>query len=677
MQPMQRNILTLLLSLLLLAGCVSPPAVRNNEQPSNKPSLTQQAVTLEQGGDYAAAAKLFEQIASGKHPPLRQSLLLRAVDNYLKAGDKESASRLLDSADARVHPALDFRRRLLLAEQALDKSRPDKALKLLETAPPIDTDPALVRRYHRIRAEGFRLSGNLLESARELGRLDLLLVDVDAKLANQQSIIQTLTTLTDTALELLQPSPPGVQGGWMELARIIKANAIHPGDIQSQLAGWLERFPSHPAMPELLDGYLQKLKAQYIRPNHLAVMLPMSGPYANAARAILDGFIAAYYEERPENRPRLVFYDNSNSADTWPLYRAAVQSGADMVIGPLDKESVAQMARAGELDIPVLALNQVPPEVAPPADLYQFGLSPEDEARQVAEKAWLDGHTRAVVLTPQGRWGDRLFSAFANRWERLGGLIAEHQRYNPKVHDFKQPIRAMLNIDESYARRKEIQRLLGKKVEFEPRRRADADFIFLAAKVNKARQIRPQLQFHHAADMPVYTTSHIFSGKTDLKQDLDLEGLLFPDIPWLLVSEANDPLSRQNIAEIIPGSRNSYRRLYALGIDSYRLLPHLARLQTSPTEMLAAKTGNLYLDDINHVHRQLVWAQMRGGSPRVLGYAPRMDFDIGELPPQVEVMPSIGDEATPTGKPVEVIDRGQAETGRATDKPPRRTYTGG
>ncbi len=641
MQPNRTIFLSFLLLLLLLTGCVPSTLVTEGEKvPSEADSLMQQAEALKAVGDYAGAAALFEQLARQNQPPARQVLLLRAAENLFQAEENEAATVLLARINTAALPQLDFQKSLLVAEMALARNRPDEALLLLMEAPQPEIAVALLQRYHQDRAEGFRLSGNLLESARELSELDRLIQELEPRLENQMAILQTLAALTDTALDLLQPSPPGIQGGWMELARVIKGTAGDTRQIQQLIEAWREKFPSHPAMPDLLDGYFQKLKALYRRPNHLAILLPMSGPYANAARALREGFMAAYYQQPAENRPYLAFYDSSNSADTWPLYQQAVDAGAEMVIGPLNKEGVAQMARAGELEVPVLALNQIPPMVTPPADLYQFGLSPEDEARQVAERAWLDGHTQAVVLTPRGSWGERVFEAFRDRWERLGGLLAEHQKYNAKENDFSKPIRALLNIDESYARKRGLQQLLGKNLEFEPRLRKDADFIFLVAKSQKARQIRPQLQFHHASGLPVYGTSHIYSGKPAPGDDQDLEGIKFPDIPWLLVAGGNEPLARENLAESLSESQSRYPRLYAMGIDSFSLLPHLARLQTTSRETLDGKTGNLYLDEINQIHRQLVWAEMHKGTPRIIGYAPRLDLDIGETP-----MPSAETEA--------------------------------
>lgn len=611
-----------MLILLTVVGCVPTPGVRTTDTGTDP--LMAQAIALEQEGQHSAAAELFEQLAMQALPPADQALLLRAAENHFLAQDSERATTLLARINTQALPALDFQRRLLVAELALNKNRPDEAMALLSEGIPEGTDNKLQQRFHADRAEGFRLTGNLLESARELGELDLLLEEMDKRLENQLLIIQTLTALTDTALDLLQPNPPGIQGGWMALARIIKGHTGDTALIQEQLKNWREQFPSHPAIPGLLDGYFQKLESQYQRPNHLAILLPKSGPYANAARALRDGFMAAYYQQPLESRPRLLFYDSSNSTDTWPLYRQAVDAGADMVIGPLNKDGVAQLARAGELEIPVLALNQVPPETTPPVTLYQFGLSPEDEARQVAERAWLDGHTRAIILVPQGDWGDRILQAFRNRWERLGGTLSEQQHYDAKENDFSGAIQALLNLDESRARRSRLQQLFGQNLEFEPRRREDADFIFLAATPSKARQIRPQFQFHHAADIPIYATSSIYTGVPAPDDDQDLEGIKFPDIPWLLVNEGDTPLARDTLARILPDSQGTYRRLYAMGIDSFRLLPHLGRLQSSSRETIDGKTGNLYLDSIRQVHRQLVWAEMTKGVPKAIGYAPRM-----------------------------------------------------
>jgi len=628
---MQQNryfLFPLLLLVTLVTGCVSDPSIKwvQSEVPDSlrHNPVFSHALDLESEGNYAEAALMLERLSQTTRPPLKQEAMLRAVENYLQAEDNESAFRLLQLIGTDNLPRLGLKRRVLLAEVANKGKRPDEALQLLEQPPERGMPSHLLSRYHKNRAEAFRLTGNMLESARQLAELDLLTQDPVARLDNQRSIVRTLTTYTNSALELLKPNPPGVFGGWIELTRAIKINANNPSQGQEAIQRWREEFSSHPALPQLLESQVQSVATGYSRPRQLAILLPKRGPYAKAAVALHDGIMSAHNNLPEHERPAIRIYDSSNSRQAYAIYQHALREGADRVIGPLIKESVAQIAKARSLEVPVLALNRSQAQ-APPDNLYQFGLAPEDEARQVAERAWVDGHTRAVVLTPQGNWGERIFKSFRDRWTGLGGTIVERQVYNTKENDFSIPIRSLLNIDESFQRRRSMRNALGRKIEFVPRRRQDAGFIFLLAKTRMARQIRPQLQFHHAAKLPIYTTSHSYSGKHAPKKDLDLEGVVFPDIPWLLTNEGDQPLSRSQIEPTLSKKSSSYGRLYAMGIDSYRMMPHLSRLRTSPRETLDGKTGILYIGQNNQVHRQLVWAKMKKGTPEVIGYAPRLE----------------------------------------------------
>src|SRR5690554_7108230 len=79
-----------------------------------------------------------------------------------------------------------------------------------------------------------------------------------------------------------------------------------------------------------------------------------------------------------------------------------------------------------------------------------------------------------------------------------------------------------------------MRRLLRQSTEFEPRRRQDADWLFLVALPQQARQIKPTLAFNFASDLPVYSTSHVYSGEPNPSKDRDLNGIVFCDTPWLL-----------------------------------------------------------------------------------------------------------------------------------------------
>jgi outer membrane PBP1 activator LpoA protein len=351
--------------------------------------------------------------------------------------------------------------------------------------------------------------------------------------------------------------------------------------------------------------------------------------------------MAAWYQQPPDHRPQLRFYDSSRLEDILQTYQQAVLQGAQRVVGPLNKDAVNMLMQMESLPQPVLALNQVEDQEAHQPNLYQFGLAPEDEAEQVAERAWLEGHQRALILTPIGNWGDRIGERFRQRWQTLGGQVLESQRYNAAENDFSQPIRLLLNIDESRARALALKRLLGRQLEANARRRQDADFIFLAALPQKGRQLGPQLKFHHGGDLPIYATSHIYSGVEDNELNRDLGHINFVDTPWLLEDERGNALSRNQLQKLMPGVKGQYARLYAMGIDSYNLLTNLEPLREQPGRTFSGKSGTLYLDTHNRLHRLLAWANMQQGKASIIGYAPRMQSPIYLPGPEENSLPIV------------------------------------
>jgi outer membrane PBP1 activator LpoA protein len=638
--------------LFILQGCTTLPTQKTPSD-SLTPEIRLNVDLLLENESFEAAASLLQTLADQYPSPLRDQLLLEAAETWLQAQRLEAA---LPLAERITPPAGDeafaFRLRMLQTQFAILRGDIDQALDLMQPEPGAETPPALRQRYHQNMAEIFRLSGNLLESGRELNVLDQLQTDDEvARLKTQELLVQTLSSMTDTALVLLQPPPPSHMAGWMELARVVKLQIDQPAQLASALADWRERFPDHPALQAYLTGLLQQQGLS--SSDHIAILLPRSGPYAKVAMALRDGFMAAWYQQQPEYRPQLRFYDSSDPQQTLHIYQQAVLQGARRIVGPLNKDAVHMLMQMESLPQPVLTLNQV--EQDAPAQLFQFGLAPEDEALQVAERAWLEGHQRALILTPSGNWGDRIGQHFRQRFEALGGRVLESQRYNAKENDYSAPIRSLLNIDESRARVQQLKGLLGMQFETEPRRRQDADFIFLAARPKQGRQLGPQLKFHHAGGLPIYATSHIYSGVADNERDRDLGQISFVDTPWLLEQEQKGELSRARLQQLMPGVKGQYARLYAMGIDSYNLLASLESLQ-QPGRTFSGKSGTLYLDRRNRLHRLLVWADMARGKASIIGYAPRMHTPVME--PAVEVDPL----APPAGQPGAI----QPEAGSAS-----------
>jgi outer membrane PBP1 activator LpoA protein len=266
-----------------------------------------------------------------------------------------------------------------------------------------------------------------------------------------------------------------------------------------------------------------------------------------------------------------------------------------------------------------LALNQTADEVSVPSLMFQFALDPEDEARQVAQRAAADGRMRALLLLPNNEWGRRVFKAFDTELKTLGGSIASMRFYDPEARDYSTPITQLLLIDESRARANALSATIGTHLEFAPRARGDAQFIFIGAQPVQGRSLRPALRFHLSEDLPVYATSDIFEPDADANSDL--EGVIFPDMPWVISPDAVSTELRTALSKHWPVRARGRGRLYAFGFDAYRLVPLLKAGKFGNTHAIPGMTGLLSVDSKGRVRRELDWARVAGGKPSPLSTA--------------------------------------------------------
>jgi len=600
--------------LLTFAGCTSTP---ERAEIAGEDTLSAEAQAYVDQGDYLSATQLYISAAKTASENQRSALRLSAAELLARGELWQQLTPVLASLDpASLDPSQQIRYLLLDAERALAEHRPDLALEQLQKIDNPESLPDFGKRYYQIRARAYAMTGNAMEAARQLIWLDGLIDDPAQKLANQYLIWEQFSNLSDDALQQLRTSPPpDPLSGWMELVLITRQNARDLQSWNAELDDWRIRYPGHSAATTLLPDLLQQVGQFGARARHIAVLLPMSGPAVDSAMAIRDGILAAYYQDTQE-QPELRFYDTGGDPQMlWSVYQTAILEGAEFVVGPLLKDNIRQLARSGDLPVPVLALNQISSKrTALP--LYQFGLAPEDEARQVADKIINDGRRQVIALVPDTAWGSRVLAAFEQQFISLGGQILASEQYAPKSADFKAPIQRALNLDASKSRHRSLERLLGKKLNFEPRRRQDADAIFVLGFPRQARQLKPQLRFHRAGDIPVYSTSHVFAASPDPSLDRDMDGLFFCDIPWVLDYEGRWTEQRELLRSIWPNRSQRFQRLFALGYDAYQLSPWLESLNMPGFAYFSGATGVLTLDQNKQIHRALEWAQFRKGRPQ-------------------------------------------------------------
>jgi uncharacterized protein len=608
------NLLLIALLLSLLNACGQLPTIG---QPAGS-KLQRDAEALEAAGDYQGAAQLYLTAAASAGIPQQYTLQMQAADILIRGNQYSQAHALLQPLQsAGLGGELLDRLTFLRVRLALAEQHPDLALELLQQVPA----GSQTTEYHRLRAEAFESNGQFHEAAQERVLLDPLLTGSDQRIVNQRATWDDLNHLSDNELQQLRKAPPpDPLSGWLELVELTRLYLQQPDALAEVIPHWQQRYPAHPASQQFLDELLETMRSAGQAPEHVAVLLPLQGELAAAAGAVRDGIIAAYYDTPVTGkRPTLHVYDSgSNTQDMLTSYQQAVSAGATFVIGPLRKEMVDALARQPSLPVPVLALNRTEDSATVPAGLYQFGLAPEDEAREAARLAWRNGLTRSVALLPDNDWGERVFAAFAAEWKALGGTLLESQRYDETQTDHSDAITRLLHLDGSNARRQQLQRLLGMQLAFEPRRRQDVDFVFLVASPRQARLIRPQLSFYRASTLPVYATSRVYTGDPDPARDIDLNGIVFCDTPWTLEDSSNRTRLQQSIIESWPDNSIRYARLYALGIDAYRLLPYLGQQQSNLFGSYHGVSGNLSLGQHGEINRTLRCARFQNGVPVLL-----------------------------------------------------------
>ena len=534
---------------------------------------------------------------TGRHPLERRAgLRLDLLEEWARSGLWDALAARLPELDAPgLGPAAADRRQRLRARLLLHRGEAAAALAALAGLP--DDDDALALRID---------ARERLGDAQGALRARLARADPDSA-AGAAAWERLLATRTARLQAWRDAAADPAWRGWLDLALLSRPDTRPLLSPEETLREWeLNYGAGHPARARLPEA-LRVLRALRPRVRRLAALLPVSGDYAPIGMALRAGIEARMRALPPGEAPELRIYDTGvPGRGAGELYRQAVGDGAERVLGPFDKAAVAQLARAGGDLAPTVSLNYLRAGADAPAPLVQFGLLPEDEAQQAAERALADGRRAAAVFVPASDWGRRLDRAFAARFEAGGGAVRARAFYFPASSDYAVPIKDALHLSAGERRRQAVEAALGREVVAQPARRRDLDMIFLAGSPRSARLLKPQLDFYRAGDLPVYATSHVYAGVPSPLQDQDLDGVRFCDIPLVLDERLAAARERNPRARRLP-------RFAALGADAYLLAMSLDYLQVRPGARLEGWTGTLSLGAGGRVFRALPWAQFRRG----------------------------------------------------------------
>lgn len=523
-----------------------------------------------------------------------QAAKLRYQQGYL-----HTAIRLLED---RVLPYQEGPSRLesltIAAAIQLEHDQPLVALSYLSQAKrtPGADFPDAKNKISLLRVAALEALGSWPAAVKERLKLSLTLSNPEDAASNHQQLWLSVQNLTDGEVAYLKHANDSLLTGWLNISSILRERNSTISDQLSAFEKWRTTHPLHPAAVTPPEDFLILANLEQIKPTAISLMLPLSGNLKSASQALIQGFLSAYYQEQGE-RPTLHFVDTDSYSTVEEALAAAQEQSPDIIIGPLQKNLVAQLSRLS-LETPLIALNQLesPEKVE---NLHYFSLTSEDDIRELIHFAKQENASRAAILTTQAAWALRQGDEFHTISQQEDIDLVAQLDYEDTPRGRQKAIQELLLVNESQERRRTLEKWIGTSVKSTDRSRKDLDYVFFAGRIEDAKQIRPLLDFYFAEEIPMLAGNTINNAPPGKQtKDEDIERIVFSEIPALL--RPNPALAQ---AANAAGS-NILKRLQAMGADAYTLANRYTVFHRIPAARMSANTGILTMDEQQVFHKR-------------------------------------------------------------------------
>jgi outer membrane PBP1 activator LpoA protein len=593
---------------LLIVGCSTVQKTVKTTVKTNK--SVEEVTPTQESPNYLLdqAQKVYMQTGD---ITLRNGLLLETAQAYQIQQQCNQAQKIIALVRPEINSAkLNTHANVILAECHLTMPQPDyEKLQVW-----LDLSDLGVGFDHRI----YRLKSQVQENKRDwiAASKSVLESGYDDQLSS--SIIwHLLQNLNQKQLADVAPQEPLLQQ-WIQLSLIVLQYGLQPSELQLAVQEWQGRNENHPLSLSLPTEITEAINSQQLVTTKIAVLLPLSGRLSAQGTAIKQGILAAYYaasktHDNNQTVPPIIQFFDSNTPD-FPVVGNFDEY--DVIIGPLLKNKITTLLDIIPPEKTVLALNRIDNQSESEITLdtfknrFYFALAPEDEAQQLAHTVLKNGAKNPVIIADNSAATKRMADSFLSRWAE----ITEPSTKQPKMTLFtnnltlRASMTEALDVQQSKARIKLIKDIAPSEVHAVPRNRRDVDAIVVFASAEQTELLNPiiesSLSPFNDKKVPVYATHRSYSLNLSNNSLRDLRNLTFSDMPWMLPQHNWQDLAKET-STLWPQQSDTLRRLFALGYDSFNLLPSLHAMRVLPNISIGGLTGQLNIKADGSIHRSL------------------------------------------------------------------------
>ncbi|OCG17414.1 hypothetical protein A9G24_03260 [Gilliamella sp. App6-5] len=372
--------------------------------------------------------------------------------------------------------------------------------------------------------------------------------------------------------------------------------------LKQAVNNWATQYPDHPAKEiiSILTGE-QTLSAD-ANAKKVALLLPLNGSSHIFGETIRQGYISAskFFPQEPQQN---VIVLDTTSAPMDTLIQQAQEQNVELIVGPLLKNEVTKIKELAPA-IPVLALNKVDNTTTSANKMCFFALSPEDEAKDAADHIYSQNKIKPLLLVPQSDLGRRVAQSFATQWSQLSANASQ-----PYVQYFGNTTTLSANMNHNIGISLAGSPISIDETPTEGMSSAGFDAIYVYSSYDELTLIKPMLDMGanktigNSSAVMLYSSSksHVANASNDFNYDMNKTE--YAEIPMVMNQKDNT-----NIPSNVQKDY-SLMRLYAMGIDAWRLANRFNQLSSYQPNFLDGMTGKLSTTDQCEVTRTLSWQQ--------------------------------------------------------------------